>query len=349
MSSYNIIKYPDNDAKPYLIKKKNINYTKFINFVIIFSISFFILFNLKSKNDESFILEKEINKTKINIISINQNINDLKNKINLTKNEINKFNKSLPEFKEIKNTLKLINTQLENNKKEEISKIIKIQKIINESNLLLNKQISQNKIYKEEKDINEKNNEELIKEIGVLEDKYSKLQKELQYLKEENKFNSKIIKTQEEYDTLKQFLSPDNFKLKLIYRLSKDGSLPINFHNKVKNIKRTFILLLLKDGNKIGGFTSLSWDKIGFQINFYSFLFNLNKKKLYPIQNSINSIYCSPNEFPTFGEGDLKIYSDKISSNFPMSYAIESKKRDLTNGKEFVELSEFEVFTIYKF
>ena len=75
MSSYNIIKYPDNVAKPYLIKKKNINYTKFINFVIIFSISFFILFNLKSKNDESFILEKEINKTKINIISINQNLN----------------------------------------------------------------------------------------------------------------------------------------------------------------------------------------------------------------------------------------------------------------------------------
>ena len=67
MSSNNIIKYPDNVAKPYLIKKKNINYTKFIKFVIIFAISFFILFNLKFKNDESFIFEQEVNKTKINI------------------------------------------------------------------------------------------------------------------------------------------------------------------------------------------------------------------------------------------------------------------------------------------
>ena len=89
--------------------------------------------------------------------------------------------------------------QILNYIKNEIAKIIKIQKKIKENNLLLNKQISQNKIYKEEKNINEKNNEELIKEIGVLEDKYSKL-----YLKEENKFNSKIIKTQEEYDTLRQ-------------------------------------------------------------------------------------------------------------------------------------------------
>ena len=66
MSSNNIIKYLNNVTKLYLIKKK-INYTELINFVIIFAISFFILFNLKFKNDESFIFEQEVNKTKINI------------------------------------------------------------------------------------------------------------------------------------------------------------------------------------------------------------------------------------------------------------------------------------------
>ena len=66
MSSNNIIKYLNNVTKLYLIRKK-INYTELINFVIIFAISFFILFNLKFINDESFIFEQEVNKTKINI------------------------------------------------------------------------------------------------------------------------------------------------------------------------------------------------------------------------------------------------------------------------------------------
>ena len=345
MSSNNINKYPENVEKHYLRKKKKINFSKIIKFMIYFAISCFIFYNLKLKNDELILFEKEIKINKNNIISTNLNIDNLKNKINLTKNEIDNLNKSQPELIKIKSIIKVINDQFEQNKKEEISKINEIQKLINDSKKILNKQISNNKIYEQEINKQEKTKENLIKEIGVLEDKYSKLQKEYLYLKEENKFNSKIIKTQEEYNTLKQFLSSYNLKLKLIYRLSKDGFLPLNFHNKVKNIKKTLILLLLKDGNKIGGFTSLSWDKIGFQSDFYSFLFNLNKKKIYPIQNSINSIYCTPNDFPTFGEGDLKIYSDKIQSNFPMSYSIESKKRDLTDGKEFVELIEFEVFS----
>ena len=76
----NIIKYPDNVRKPFLIKKKKINYSKLISFVIIFTISCFIIFNIKYKNDESFRLEKEINKVKTEIISSNQNIDDLKKK-----------------------------------------------------------------------------------------------------------------------------------------------------------------------------------------------------------------------------------------------------------------------------
>ncbi len=152
----NIIKYPDNVRKPFLIKKKKINYSKFISFVIIFIILCFIIFNLKLKNDESFRLEKEINKVKTEIISSNQNIDDLKKKINSTKIEINKLNKSLPELKEIKSILNQINTELESNKKEKISKIIEIQKKINESTLLLNNKISNNKLYKEEKNKKEK-------------------------------------------------------------------------------------------------------------------------------------------------------------------------------------------------
>ena len=333
-------------------KKKVINYKKLINYSIIFAIGFFIFYSLKTKTSNIAKIEVEINKNKNYIALCKKREEDLNNKIKSIKKEVDKLKIENKDLNDKKTISKYEKEKLE--KKGEINEREKIQEGINKKKIELNDINNKNNQFeKQYKQLNSEK-ENYLNEIGKLENQINEIQKKLnEKVKEkerkkeiELKYNSKIIENDREYNIFKNSYSNNQYNIELIYRLSRDGNSPSSFHNLLKDTKNTLILLLLKDGNKIGGYTSKSWNINGFQIDYYSYIFSIPKAKKYLVQNPNHSIYCTSNEFPSFGNGDLKIYSNKISSSFPVSYSINSKSLEFTDGKNSVELIEMEVFKI---
>ena len=335
-------------------KKKVTDYKKLFKYSIVIGIVLIIFYSIKSKIDNISKIQKEIISNKNLILSIQKREEALNQGISLCKKEVEKLKNDKKNLNEKKTIIKYENEKLEKNKNENTNtEKVKIDENINKKKNELNELNNKyNELEKQYKDLTTQN-ENSIKEIGKLENDIKDLEiknKEKQKIKEEKekelKYNSIIIENDKEYITFRNSYSTKIYNIELLYRLSRDGSSILSFHNKIKDTKKTLILILLKDGNKIGGFTSQSWNINGFQFDYYSYLFSIPLSKKYLIQNPSNAIFSSSNEFICFGNGDLKIYPDKIFSNFPTSYSYKSNKLELTNGKSSVELVEMEVYKV---
>ena len=87
--------------------------------------------------------------------------------------------------------------------------------------------------------------------------------------------------------------------IELLYRLSDNGEKFSIFHELCDNKGPNLILFHIKDGDKIGLFTPLSWDSnSGWKKDMGTFLFNLNKNKKYKKIKEENSIYCNYDHGP---------------------------------------------------
>ena len=77
--------------------------------------------------------------------------------------------------------------------------------------------------------------------------------------------------------------------------MSRDGDKIQTFHKLCDNINSpTVCLISLKDGNIIGGYTTLTWDCSGkWKNDNDSFIFNLNKNLKCEKGSNEGSIYCS--------------------------------------------------------
>ena len=82
-----------------------------------------------------------------------------------------------------------------------------------------------------------------------------------------NFIKSSILKTQEEYNLIKNKLLSKrksqickNINYKLLYKASKDTDKVNIFHQKCDNKKNTLILIETDNGNKFGGFTTQTWE-----------------------------------------------------------------------------------------
>ena len=98
-----------------------------------------------------------------------------------------------------------------------------------------------------------------------------------------NEFDSKI---QFDQELVNSWLNNRYFSAKLLYRKSRDGSTPNDFHNKCDNKGITITFIETTKGYKFGGYTELSWDKSGNKKDKSTFLFSFNNKQKY-----INSIF----------------------------------------------------------
>ena len=124
----------------------------------------------------------------------------------------------------------------------------------------------------------------------------------------EYKFDTKI-----DFDEklVKSWLDNRKFMSELLYRKSRDGSTPDDFHNKCDNKGITMTIIETTKGNKFGGYTESSWDKSNSSKNDKSiFLFSFSNKKKETNTNS-SSIYCSSDEGPIFYLDRLKIQLGK--------------------------------------
>ena len=142
----------------------------------------------------------------------------------------------------------------------------------------------------------------------------------------------------------------------LIYKMSKEGE--NNFHKKCDNIGPTLCVCKIRKSsnsdsyNRLGGYTSLSWDCSGIiKKDEYAFIFSLTKRKVFRAKNPFYSIYCSNYYGPSFGALSSIIvkpglwFKGKIGS-YNNSETYEDPERECTCGiKDFV-IDEMEVYKV---
>ena len=136
----------------------------------------------------------------------------------------------------------------------------------------------------------------------------------------------------------------------LLFRKSRDGSTPDDFHNKCDNKGITIVFIETTKGYKFGGYTELQWDKSGYKKDISTFIFSFNNKQKYTARNNNDSICCGSNEGPRFGCGWPEIYLyntlDKGQSFDNTSSNTFLLGRKLTNGEEYWDVKELEVHKI---
>ena len=153
-------------------------------------------------------------------------------------------------------------------------------------------------------------------------------------------------------------------KLNLIYKATRDGDSPKNFHKKVDGKKNTVTVILTDKGYRCGGFITKEWNTSGeFNKNdVNSFLFSLERRENYLVNLDECTNYNDANYGPTFGKGsDLVVgenathflKSDKNWSKFPNisgdnSYIITNmnNKGILTGGYENFLVREIETYEV---
>ena len=148
--------------------------------------------------------------------------------------------------------------------------------------------------------------------------------------------------------------SKENMNIELLYRLSDNGEKFSTFHELCDNKGPNLILFHIKDGDKIGIFTPLSWESNSEgKDDLGTFLFNLNKNIKYKKIKKENSIFCSYNHGPYMGDnlgcgsscGTMKkivLYPKGLNNYFENGSQILPNKMT----QIYYDLSEVEVFKI---
>eukprot|EP00340_Litonotus_pictus_P007570 CAMPEP_0170516680 /NCGR_PEP_ID=MMETSP0209-20121228/2839_1 /TAXON_ID=665100 ORGANISM="Litonotus pictus, Strain P1" /NCGR_SAMPLE_ID=MMETSP0209 /ASSEMBLY_ACC=CAM_ASM_000301 /LENGTH=291 /DNA_ID=CAMNT_0010801657 /DNA_START=275 /DNA_END=1150 /DNA_ORIENTATION=- len=124
-----------------------------------------------------------------------------------------------------------------------------------------------------------------------------------------------IINNLEKEQLLKKWFRCE-FDLVLAYDSVVDGDESTVFHNKCDGKIQTLALIETMQGLRFGGFTKLFWDHSeGFKSDDEgAFIFSIDKKVKFNCSDQNKVIYCSNNQGPTFGKGDIFI-SNKFLSN----------------------------------
>ena len=143
-----------------------------------------------------------------------------------------------------------------------------------------------------------------------------------------NSFDSKINLNEK---LIISWLNNRNFNSELLFRKTRDGSSPKDFHKKCDKKGTTIIFIETLKGYKFVGYTELEWDiNSGVQKDNSTFLFSFNNKEKYTSANNYGnnfSICCEPkknpflrNEEPDISFNDIldkvKLYGDYCFNSF---------------------------------
>jgi hypothetical protein len=158
-------------------------------------------------------------------------------------------------------------------------------------------------------------------------------------------FDSKIKFDQ---NFVKSWLNNRNFIAKLLFRKSRDGSTPKDFHSKCDNQGITITFIETTKGYIFGGYTEFNWDCSNeYKNDKNAFIFSFNYKEKYTPMTDKNTIACDDNSGPRFGDlEDIYLYKslDKGESYEENTTFVSGRK--LTNGEQYWDVKELEVFKI---
>jgi len=104
--------------------------------------------------------------------------------------------------------------------------------------------------------------------------------------------NSKIFDSKIEFkeDLAKTWLNNREFNSELLYRKTRNGSTPNDFHNRCDNKGITITFIETTKGYKFGGYTELQWDNSGVKTDKSTFIFSINKNQKFTARNNNYSI-----------------------------------------------------------
>ena len=148
---------------------------------------------------------------------------------------------------------------------------------------------------------------------------------------------------------MNSWLNNRKFETELLYRKSRDGSKPDDFHDKCDNKGITITFIETTKGYKFGGYTELDWDKSGCKTDKSTFIFSFNNKQKYTARNFNYSIAGYQDEGPRFGCGYPEIY---LINTLDKGYSYDDerctfiRKRLLTNGEDYWDVKELEVYKV---
>ena len=153
--------------------------------------------------------------------------------------------------------------------------------------------------------------------------------------------------------------------LELLYRGTRDGTQPKNFHDLCNNKGPTITLFKNEKGNIFGGYASISWeDSGGYKSSPDSFIFTLTNihnsiPTKFQSKNNNKDIYHDSSYGPWFGGGrdigiDKDFSNNKMYCSFPHTYIDTLGKGksiftgDTNNENQYFNIKEIEVFKINK-
>ena len=304
------------------------------------------LFRIFDSIDEAYndINDIKIKKVELNEIDINLILKSLSSKtediiIKVKKNSLNneKINEILfNELNEIKTELKE-----EKIKNENLKKIV--DELVKKNNLLENKV----------KELLDWKNSQLIKKEKNKDDNNINEQ-----------IDSKIIKTKEEIELLskrltsKGFIKNSKVIFNLLYRASRDGDSPHDYHNKCDGKSNTLCVIQTIKGCKFGGYTetTISSANNGLDVKDpNAFVFSLNKNKTYENLKKENYAVCHSKNWGPIFRGDAFAVWDKnffsynehkVGTKSRSNYGIMNEDYEINNGDSNFGIKELEVFQI---
>ena len=273
------------------------------------------------------------------IIYIKEKINDIDILKNENKELKEKQNKEINKLKEKENEINELKEKIENQNKE----INNLKEKLNEINELKDKIENQNK---EINNLKENEINEIKKEIKLLFEKDKSVimkddERKMIFSEIENKMNKKIK------------------KIKKLYQATIDGGDPINFHSKCDNIENTLVFIKSEGLRRFGGFTPIPWTSNGDykkDPSSKSFVFSLDKQKIYSLKSGCDAVCHKKDSGPCFGRGhDIAIDKNPLKENtlftYQFSYDYKGDKYSLSEydgGKE-IKALEYEVFQVLFF
>jgi cell division protein FtsL len=157
------------------------------------------------------------------------------------------------------------------------------------------------------------------------------------------------LKSPSEFNLITEWIGI-NRGIYLCYKGTFDGDYYESFNDFCDKNEILIIVIQLKNGKRIGGFKSKNDEKNNTIKDSEAFLFNINNKKQFHVNNIENSIIFSKETIISFGE-DLVIKNDYLKNNnsyskFPSSYGNNNDSILDFCGDSKLEILELEIFNI---
>jgi hypothetical protein len=150
-------------------------------------------------------------------------------------------------------------------------------------------------------------------------------------------------------------------KIKKLYQATIDGGDSINFHSKCDNIENTLVFIKSEGLRRFGGFTPIPWTSNGYYTkdpSSKSFVFSLDKQKIYSLKSGCDAVYHDKNSGPCFGAGrdiaidknplkEKTLYTNQLSFDYKGDYCSLSEYDEKSKKK--IKILEYEVFQVLFF